>query len=120
MFTMPDQSHHCPFLNRADRRCSDHFSLDHLEHAFEFCFDSYASCPVYLQLLLERQVKRVSAAIHVAGQQVSVGAGGAGAGGAGEGGAGAGAARGMKIGGDHAERKLVQISLPRRYAQSAA
>jgi hypothetical protein len=107
---MPESSasHHCPFLNRADRRCSEHFSLDHLRHAFEFCFDSYKTCPHYLEMLVERQVKRVSASI---GAVASTGAGSAG---------GAGSATGMKIGAANAGNKLVQITLPRRYAQSAA
>jgi hypothetical protein len=104
---MPDQSHHCPFLNRADRRCADHFSLDHLDHAFEFCFDAYGDCPVYQELLLERQIKRVSAMVIPPESTAGMAA------------AGMSTAR-MKIGADHAKRKLVQIALPRRYAQSAA
>ena len=104
---MPESTNpHCPFLNRADRRCAEHFSLDRLGHAFEFCFDAYKTCPTYLQLLVERQVKRVS--------------GGAGVAAAVKGGD-------MKIGSgenacraDNADRNLVQITLPRRYAQSAA
>lgn len=59
---MPDTAHHCPFLNRADERCSSHFSLDRLQHAFKFCFDGYKSCPLYLQLFVERQVRRASGA----------------------------------------------------------
>jgi hypothetical protein len=49
---------HCPFLNRSDSRCSDFFNLDQLRHAFKFCFDSYKTCPVYADLLLERQAAR--------------------------------------------------------------
>jgi hypothetical protein len=52
---------HCPFLNRTDARCSKHFCLDHLQHAFKFCFDRYKACPVYLELLVERRVRRLSA-----------------------------------------------------------
>jgi hypothetical protein len=55
---MTDQGHHCPFLNRADSRCSRHFSLDSLGHAFDYCFDSYEGCSVYLELLVERRVRR--------------------------------------------------------------
>jgi hypothetical protein len=55
---MTDQGHHCPFLNRADSRCSRHFSLDSLGHAFDYCFDYYEGCSVYLELLVERRVRR--------------------------------------------------------------
>ena len=55
---MPDQGNHCPFLNRADRRCSEHFSLDHLQHAFKYCFDRYTTCPMYMELLSERRSRR--------------------------------------------------------------
>ncbi|HEY7116963.1 MAG TPA: hypothetical protein VH475_10275 [Tepidisphaeraceae bacterium] len=53
-----DRGHHCPFLNRADARCSKHFSLDDLGHAFEYCFGYYEGCGVYLELLVERRVRR--------------------------------------------------------------
>ena len=61
---MPDRDRgpHCPFLNRSDGRCSEFFSLDHLQHAFEFCFDAYKACPVYAELLGERQERRQAAA----------------------------------------------------------
>ena len=59
---MRDQEHHCPFLNRADRRCSSFFSIDRLQHAFEHCFDAYPSCDVYRELLVERQARRSEAA----------------------------------------------------------
>jgi hypothetical protein len=91
-------NHHCPFLNRADRRCAEHFNLDHLRHTFTYCFDSYKACPHYLEMLVERQVKRVS------GGAVKVER----------------AAGTMKIGTENAGHTIVQISLPRRYAQSAA
>jgi hypothetical protein len=55
---MTDHGRHCPFLNRADARCSKHFSLDHLGHAFDYCFGYYEGCGVYLQLLAERRVRR--------------------------------------------------------------
>ena len=58
---MSDRPTHCPFLNRTDSRCSDHFKLDHLQHAFKFCFGAYKTCPVYLELLLERRVRRMYA-----------------------------------------------------------
>ena len=52
---------HCPFLNRADQRCSTYFSLDRLTHAYEHCFDAYQACPIYLELLTERRVRRLQA-----------------------------------------------------------
>jgi hypothetical protein len=52
---------HCPFLNRSDQRCSEMFNLDHLQHAFKFCFDDYHECPMYAQLLAERQGRRAFA-----------------------------------------------------------
>jgi len=42
---MPDRVEHCPFLNRSDSRCSDNFNIDHLQHAFKFCFGRYKACP---------------------------------------------------------------------------
>ncbi len=54
---MSELGHHCPFLNRADSRCAEHLKIDRLDHAFEFCFDVYAACPVYLDLLIERRTK---------------------------------------------------------------
>ena len=56
-----DQEHHCPFLNRADARCSMHFSLERLGHAFAYCFGRYHDCPAYVELLVERRVKRMTA-----------------------------------------------------------
>ena len=52
---MTEQAVHCPFLNRADPRCSNHFSLDSLDHAFAYCFGQYQQCPVYGELLSERR-----------------------------------------------------------------
>ena len=63
---MAHLGHHCPFLNRADERCSAHFRLDHLGDAFEHCFDRYHACPIYEELLLERQVRRAEAALRPA------------------------------------------------------
>ena len=59
---MAEHGPHCPFLNRADARCSAHFRLDHLGDAFEHCFDRYHGCAVYAELLLERRVRRAEAA----------------------------------------------------------
>jgi hypothetical protein len=55
---MSDREHHCPFLNRADRRCAGFFSIEGLQHAFEHCFDAYKACGVYHELLHERQARR--------------------------------------------------------------
>ena len=55
---MSESVAHCPFLNRSDCRCSQSFKLDHLGRALEFCFDRYKACPVYDELLMERQSKR--------------------------------------------------------------
>jgi hypothetical protein len=59
---MSDREHHCPFLNRADHRCSDFFSIEQLQHAFEHCFHAYKACAVYQELLVERQARRGYAA----------------------------------------------------------
>lgn len=59
---MAERVHHCPFLNRADSRCASNFSLDRLHEAFDQCFDRYATCDAYADLLLERQVRRAEAA----------------------------------------------------------
>jgi len=58
MMYASDRGQHCPFLNRTDSRCGSHFTLERLEHAFEYCFDRYTACPVYLELLVERRVRR--------------------------------------------------------------
>jgi hypothetical protein len=60
-----DQAQHCPFLNRADARCSDAFSLEKLDHAFKYCFGRYTYCSVYMELLIERRMRRSAAAEHV-------------------------------------------------------
>lgn len=59
---MSDRENHCPFLNRSDHRCSDFFSIEQLQHAFEHCFHAYKSCAVYQELLVERQARRGYAA----------------------------------------------------------
>lgn len=53
-----ERSQHCPFLNRTDSRCGQHFHLDHLDHAFEYCFDRYTACPTYLERLVERRLRQ--------------------------------------------------------------
>jgi hypothetical protein len=68
---MPGSAHHCPFLNRSDERCAAHFSLNGMTEAFEQCFDQYAACAVYRELLLERRVRRAEAAILLRPGQVT-------------------------------------------------
>jgi hypothetical protein len=92
---MPEEVEHCPFLNRADDRCGDHFSLDSLEHAFRYCFDRYKACPVYLELLVERRVRRVTGAVIEADLPAEVER-------------------------PHAPSPFVQVRLPARYAKPAA
>lgn len=50
---------HCPFLNRSEVRCSTHFRIDRLGQAFRHCFGAYQACPVYLELLVERRLRRL-------------------------------------------------------------
>src|SRR4051812_22495114 len=57
-FSHEEPAAHCPFLNRADFRCSENFSLERLGYAFHYCFDQYKACPNYIELLVERRVKR--------------------------------------------------------------
>lgn len=59
---MTDQEHHCPFLNRADDRCAEKMNLSALDYAYKFCFDNYKKCPVYMELLVDRRIKRLAAA----------------------------------------------------------
>jgi hypothetical protein len=59
---MADDVEHCPFLNRSDARCSENFNIDHLRHAFRFCFGRYKACTTYVELLVERRIRRNGAA----------------------------------------------------------
>jgi hypothetical protein len=61
---MPDRVEHCPFLNRSDERCSENFNIDHLQHAFRFCFGRYKACSTYTELLVERLTRRGEAPSH--------------------------------------------------------
>jgi len=69
---MTQSCQHCPFLNRADARCARHFTLDDLEHAYKYCFDKYRACPTYIELLVERRVRRVEAGIAAGTVEVSL------------------------------------------------
>jgi hypothetical protein len=55
---MSDRGHQCPFINRGDTRCSHNFTLDRLEQAYDLCFNSYHACPVFVELLAERRIRR--------------------------------------------------------------
>jgi hypothetical protein len=57
---------HCPFTNRQDARCSAHFAVNRLQHAFDFCFGDYGACPSYQQLLSERTASLTIKGRHVA------------------------------------------------------
>ena len=59
---MSDCVEHCPFLNRSDARCAENFNIDHLQHAFKFCFGRYKACTTYVELLVERRMRRNEAA----------------------------------------------------------
>ena len=59
---MSDRVEHCPFLNRSDARCAENFNIDHLGHAFRFCFGRYKACTTYVELLVERRIRRSEAA----------------------------------------------------------
>ena len=55
---MADRVVHCPFLNRADARCANHFSVDRLEYAFDYCFGKYKNCETYLEMMVERRIRQ--------------------------------------------------------------
>jgi hypothetical protein len=57
---MAERVVHCPFLNRADARCANHFSVDRLGYAFDYCFGQYKNCPTYLEILVERRVRQAN------------------------------------------------------------
>jgi len=48
---------HCPFLNRDDDRCADHFRVGSLRQAFAHCVSEYTSCPTYALMLQERRAR---------------------------------------------------------------
>jgi hypothetical protein len=56
---MSELGQHCPFLNRTDARCADHFRLEDLPHAFRYCFGRYKACPTYLELRIERRQRLI-------------------------------------------------------------
>jgi hypothetical protein len=86
---------YCPFLNRSDDRCSDHFNIGRLGQTFGHCFGAYNACPVYLELLVERRLRRLSGSMHRPELDDSQ----------------------MRT---PDARRLVQVTIPRRNAKSAA
>ena len=40
----------CPYIDKADTRCSDHLTFRNVGHAFEYCAGKYCSCPVFRYL----------------------------------------------------------------------
>ena len=48
---------HCPFLNRNDERCTAHFRVNRLQHAFTHCFGDYDACSSYREMLKERRLR---------------------------------------------------------------
>jgi hypothetical protein len=43
----------CPYVNKADRRCTTHLTLVNLAYAFTYCADRHIDCPVYAELLTD-------------------------------------------------------------------
>jgi hypothetical protein len=56
-------SRYCPFLNRDDDRCAEHFQVGSLNSTFAHCFGEYGQCAVYKEMLLERTVRRAEAKV---------------------------------------------------------
>jgi hypothetical protein len=56
---MSQHESHCPFLNREDSRCANHFSLEKLDRAFDHCFGQYQVCPTYQEMLGERRERQL-------------------------------------------------------------
>ena len=45
----------CPFVENDDSRCASHFTLGHLNEAFDICMNGHLGCPTYYRLLRESQ-----------------------------------------------------------------
>ncbi len=43
----------CPYANKSDTRCANHWTLRNLFQAFSQCADRYTACPVYRALKQE-------------------------------------------------------------------
>jgi hypothetical protein len=50
----------CPFIDRDDHRCSQRFTLSHLDEAFTYCMHRYRQCPVYQRLMQENDTTRLA------------------------------------------------------------
>jgi hypothetical protein len=59
---MSKANQQCPFLDGADQRCSNCLRLEHLNHAFKFCFGRFKACPTYLQLQVEGRMRSIERA----------------------------------------------------------
>jgi hypothetical protein len=55
---MSDRVHQCPFINRADSRCSQNMTLERLQYAFSHCFGTYHACPSFVELMADRKMRR--------------------------------------------------------------
>jgi hypothetical protein len=98
---MSDCVEHCPFLNRSDARCAENFNIDHLQHAFKFCFGRYKACTTYVELLVERRIRRSEAAerMHAAPEAMTTTA----------------------AAGNHGnDERLIQVTVSARHAQHVA
>lgn len=63
---MSDCGDECPFLNIMDHRCAQCLSLQSLDYAFEYCLDEYRACGIYVDMILERQLRRAVELNHAA------------------------------------------------------
>ena len=43
----------CPYVNRADHRCSTRFSLGKIDQTFSMCFGAFQGCPQYHRIHAE-------------------------------------------------------------------
>lgn len=44
----------CPFIDKAEARCSDHLTLRNVSRAFAHCANRYTACPVYQKLFADK------------------------------------------------------------------
>lgn len=61
--TVVMEERECPFVNRADARCSEHLTMGGMGYAFEHCFSKYESCPLHAELMQERSGSLVAARV---------------------------------------------------------
>ena len=48
----------CPFVNKNDSRCANHWTLYNITQAFLHCADRYATCPAYKELIADDRTSR--------------------------------------------------------------